>query len=158
MNVSEKRPSAAFVVAMIAFFVAVGGTAGAAAMQAVPLAKRALMADNAKKLGGQTAAQIASQAAQAPGPASSAAGIVTVKTTAGISLPAADASSNTFTVKAVPATCDAGKILGATFSADGGTVIQVGARPVGDSTWMLNIGNVDTGGPANAAVYATCIK
>ena len=35
-----KRPSPAFVVAMIALFVALGGTAGAVATQAVPLAKR----------------------------------------------------------------------------------------------------------------------
>ena len=56
MNVRRiKRPSPAFVVAMIALFVGLGGTAGAVATQAVPLAKRALVAENAKKLGGQTA-------------------------------------------------------------------------------------------------------
>ena len=60
-----KRPSPAFVVAMIALFVALGGTAGAVATQAVPLAKRALVADNAKKLGGQTLAQLSARAAQA---------------------------------------------------------------------------------------------
>ena len=52
MNAWKKRPSAAFVVAMIALFVALGGTAGAVVSAAVPLAKRALVADNAKKLGG----------------------------------------------------------------------------------------------------------
>src|SRR5215510_6524477 len=76
-----KRPSPALVVATVALFIALGGTAGAVVNAAVPLAKRALTADNAKKLGGQTSQQIAQQAAQLPGPASSAAGLVTVKTT-----------------------------------------------------------------------------
>ena len=50
-------PSAAMVVALLALFVALGGTAVAAGV--VPLAKRALVADNAKKLNGLTAGQIA---------------------------------------------------------------------------------------------------
>src|SRR2546428_13656230 len=50
-------PSAAMVVALLALFVALGGTAVAAGV--VPLAKRALVADNAKKLNGLTASQIA---------------------------------------------------------------------------------------------------
>ena len=45
-----RRPSAALVVASIALFVALGGTAGAVVTAVVPLAKRALTADNAKKL------------------------------------------------------------------------------------------------------------
>ena len=52
MTVWKKRPSAALIVAMIALFVALGGTAGAVVTAAVPLAKRALIADNAKKLNG----------------------------------------------------------------------------------------------------------
>ena len=83
-----KRPSPAFVVAMIALFVALGGTAGAVVNAAVPLAKRALVADNAKKLNGVTANQLGSAAVQValrespagPRPASTAAGLVTVKT------------------------------------------------------------------------------
>ncbi len=43
-----RRLSPAFVVAMIALFVALGGTAGAVVTAAVPLAKRALVADTAK--------------------------------------------------------------------------------------------------------------
>ena len=43
-----RRLSPAFVVAMIALFVALGGTAGAVVTAAVPLAKRALVADKAK--------------------------------------------------------------------------------------------------------------
>src|SRR5262245_10793009 len=84
MTIWKKRPSAALVVAMIALFVALGGTAGAVVTAAVPLAKRALVADNAKKLGGQTASQItsqaATQAATVAGPASTAASLVSTKT------------------------------------------------------------------------------
>jgi len=88
-----RHPSPAFVVAMIALFVALGGTAGAVVTAAVPLAKRALVADNAKKVGGLTATQLGAAAAQAgakvalaesppgPRPASTAAGLVIVKTT-----------------------------------------------------------------------------
>jgi hypothetical protein len=54
-----KRPSPALVVGAIALFVALGGTAGAVATGTVPLAKRALAADNARKLDGLTATQIA---------------------------------------------------------------------------------------------------
>ena len=50
-------PSPAMIVALLALFVALGGTAVAAGV--VPLAKRALVADNAKKLNGLTAGQIA---------------------------------------------------------------------------------------------------
>ena len=90
MNLRMKRPSPAFVVAMVALFVALGGTAGAVVTAAVPLAKRALVADNAKKLGGQTAPQIAAQGAKAavtlspPGAreASTAVGLVSTKTQA----------------------------------------------------------------------------
>ena len=70
-----KRPTPAFLIAMLALFVALGGTAGAVATATVPLAKRALVAENAKKLGGQTSAQIVAKAAQAPGPAASASGL-----------------------------------------------------------------------------------
>jgi hypothetical protein len=62
---SERLPSPALVIAVLALFVALGGTAVAAGV--VPLAKRALtadkakVADNAKKLGGKTPRQIAAQ-------------------------------------------------------------------------------------------------
>ena len=57
-----ERPSPALLVAMLALFVALGGTAGAVVTAAVPLAKRALTADNAKKLNGVTAGQLGSAA------------------------------------------------------------------------------------------------
>src|SRR6476619_6408325 len=54
------RPSPALVVASLALAVSLSGTAVAAGV--VPLAKRALSADNAKKLGSQSAAQVVAAA------------------------------------------------------------------------------------------------
>ena len=97
-------------VALAALFVALSGTAVAAGVPG--LAKRALVADNAKKLGGQTPAALlatakqsaeaaASAAAQQPGPASTAAGLVVVKSASWSLSPR---SGNNFTVM-----CDAGQ-------------------------------------------------
>src|SRR5262245_40875855 len=125
MTIWKKRPSAALVVAMIALFVALGGTAGAVVTAAVPLAKRALVADNAKKLGGQTAGQItsqaatqaASQAATVAGPASTAASLITVKA-APFALSANGQGSFT-------ATCDAGqKVVGGGYANPLGTAFS----------------------------------
>ena len=82
-----RKPSPAMVIALVALFVATSGSAVAGSI--VPLAKRALSADNAKhavsadnskKLAAPAAAAIAqqavSQASQAPGPASTAAGLI----------------------------------------------------------------------------------
>ena len=60
MSKRVPRPSPALVVAMLALLVSLTGTAVAAGV--VPLAKRALSADNAKKLGGQSAAQVVAAA------------------------------------------------------------------------------------------------
>jgi hypothetical protein len=154
-----RRPSPAFVVAMIALFVALGGTAGAVATQAVPLAKRALMAENAKKLGGQTSAQLTSKAVQqavqqasaAPGPASTAAGLVVIKTVAAGQV-APGTSLRTFA-----ATCDAGsKVVGGGMSSDG-ALATFDSYPTGDTGWEVVVGNLGSGA-ANASVYAVCIK
>ncbi|MCC6224641.1 MAG: hypothetical protein IT201_14250 [Thermoleophilia bacterium] len=66
-------PSPAMVVALVALFLSLGGVA-VATTAIVPLAKRALTADNAKKLEKQTLAQVVAT----PGPASSATGLVRV--------------------------------------------------------------------------------
>jgi hypothetical protein len=151
---TSRRFSPAFVVAMIALFVALGGTAGAVATQAVPLAKRALTADNAKKLGGQTSAQIisqASKAAQAPGPASTASGLVTTVTqSVGTFAPGMEA--------AVSVVCGAGKkVLGGGFSSDG-AVFSFDSHPANDTTWRMYLVNGDEAQPAaNVTVYAICI-
>lgn len=150
-----KRPSPAFVVAMVALFVALGGTAGAVATQAVPLAKRALLADNAKKLGGQTSAQIVSKAAliaaQAPGPASTASGLVTVK-------------SAPFALQAdgqgeFSANCDTGqKAIGGGYDNPAGTAFSVDTRPTSNgASWTIYLVATEASA-AIGNVYAVCLK
>ena len=79
MRTKLRPPSPALVVALIALFVALGGTAVAA----TPIVKRALFADNAGKLQGKTLAAIMQGASVAgaslPSPASTAGGLVTTK-------------------------------------------------------------------------------
>jgi hypothetical protein len=153
-----KRPSAALVVAMIALFVALGGTAGAVVTAAVPLAKRALVADNSKKLNGFTANQIAGAAVQVavkespPGarPASSVAGLMSIKT--GTASLAANAEGE-FNVA-----CDAGqKVAGGGFASDG-AVFNLDSYPASDNTWRLYLANGSSSAGANITLYATCLR
>jgi hypothetical protein len=162
MNVFRmKRPSPAFVVAMIALFVGLGGTAGAVATQAVPLAKRALVADNAKKLGGQTSAQITSRAVQqavqqasaAPGPASTAAGLVTTK-----SVPFSVAPEDE---QIITATCDAGsKAVGGGFSnPTSALVLSAGSFVTADGAgWTEDLVNVSSSSSGAGIVVVQCLK
>jgi hypothetical protein len=148
-----RRPSAALVVAMISLFVALGGTAGAVVTAAVPLAKRALMADNARKVGGQTATQIAAQAAQQPGPASTAAGLVTVKT--GTWSLGPDAQGD-FTV-----TCDAGqKAVGGGWDDPSGWAHAWDDRPTSDgSGWRVFMTTASSApGAQSGGLYAVCLR
>lgn len=157
MTARLKRPTPAFVVALVALFFALGGTAGAIATQAVPLAKRALVADNAKKVGGQTAAQLSAQAvraaqaaAAAPGPASTAAGLMTIKTAPGNL--GADGEGE-FTVS-----CDAGqKAAGGGFSSDG-AVFALDSFPASDSSWRMYLANLSPSSGASITLYATCLR
>lgn len=153
-----KRPSPALVVAMVALFVALGGTAGAVVTAAVPLAKRALVSDNSKKLNGFTANQIAPASVAValkespPGarPAASAAGLVSTKT--GTASLAADGQGE-FTVA-----CDSGqKAVGGGFSSDG-SVFNYDSYPANDGTWKLYLANGSSTAAANVTLYATCIK
>jgi hypothetical protein len=153
-----KRPSAALVVAMIALFVALGGTAGAVVTAAVPLAKRALVADNAKKVNGLTAAQLGGAAVavaleESPAgarPASTASALVGVKT-ATASLAAN--GEGEFTV-----TCDgAQRAAGGGFSSDG-AVYNFDSYPSGTNAWKLYLVNADETKGANITLYATCVR
>jgi hypothetical protein len=139
-----KFPSPALVLAAVALFVALGGTAVAAS--AVPLAKRAFSADNAKKLGGKTAAQIASL----PGPATSAAALVTTKTAA--------YSLNAEEGKDVIVACDAGrKAIGGGFESNG-IVISLDSRPMGDgAAWAVFVQNIHTSQAFSGTAYAVCL-
>jgi hypothetical protein len=148
----RKLPSPAIVIAVLALFVSLSGTAVAAGV--VPLAKRALnadkakQADNAKKLGGETAAAIIAKAAQTPGPAGSAAGLVSAKQ--------ASDSLAAQTGREFVIACDGGKkVISGGFASDG-SVISFDSRPIGDSTWgtyLMNIGD----GNAGVTLYAVCI-
>ena len=159
MTAWRKRPSAALVVAMLALFVALGGTAGAVVTAAVPLAKRALVADNAKKLGGQTATQIAAQGAKAAvtlspagaREASTAAALVTTKTQS--------AQLGAGGAQAFQLACDTGqKVLSGGFVADNSVIIAVANGPVSEATWGIGLLNLDSSAPANVNLYAVCIK
>jgi hypothetical protein len=153
-----KRPSPALVIAMIALFVALGGTAGAVVTAAVPLAKRALTADNSKKLNGFTANQIASAAVRASlqespagaRPASSVVGLMAIKTA---STTIAASGEGDFTIA-----CDSGqKVAGGGFSSDG-AVFNLDSFPANDSTWRIYLVNGSTSTAANVTLYATCLR
>ncbi len=153
-----KRPSVALVVAMIGLFVALGGTAGAVVTAAVPLAKRALVADNAKKLGGATAGQLGGAAVAValeespPGarPASTAAALLAIKTSTA-TLPAS--GEGEFTV-----TCDGTqRAAGGGFTSDG-AVFNFDSYPSAANAWRLYLVNADDTKGANITLYATCLR
>jgi len=142
-----RRPSPAMVVALMALFVALSGTAVAAGV--VPLAKRALTADNASKLQGKTAAALVAQAGQTPGPASSAAGLVSQKTVSDSIAPNGS--------KLISLSCDGGKkVTGAGWSSDG-AVFDVGNHPTGDTTWTFEFANFSETATSALSAYVVCI-
>jgi hypothetical protein len=165
-------PSPAMAVALVALFVALSGTAFAVGSAIVPLAKRALTADNAKvatlakeatiaanakKLGGQDAAtlvkQAVSQSSKAAGPASTAAGLITVKTAPWSVGPNAQGD---FVVS-----CDAGqKAVGGGWEDPGGWGHPWDTRPTPDGTGWRTVVNVNSQAPGvqTGTVYAICIK
>ena len=167
-----RKPGPAMVVALVALFVALSGSAVAAGI--VPLAKRALSADNAKhalvgqrqaravadsakKVGTQTAAQIVQQAvgqaSQAPGPASSAAGLLTVKTATWSNSPR---QGQMFTV-----TCDAGqKAVGGGYDDAMGWSSGFDTKPTSDDGgWQVFIGTSSNApGQQSGTLYAVCLK
>ena len=155
-----KRPSPAFVVAMVALFVALGGTAGAVVNAAVPLAKRALVADNAKKLNGVTAGQLGAAAVQlalkespaGPRPASAAASLISVKA-APFALSANGQGSFT-------ATCDAGqKAIAGGYANPVGTAVSVDTGPTSDGLgWSIYLLEATGSGAAAGVVQAICLR
>jgi len=163
---SKIRPSPALIVALIALFVALGGTAGAVVTQAVPLAKRALIADNAKKLGGKTAAQVAAtpgpattlggktadQIAATPGPASSIAGLVSTKS--------APWSLNPSQVSTFTVACDAGqKATGGGVDNPVGIALGFESKPgVDGASWSVEEANLSSSAPASGNVYVVCVR
>lgn len=147
------RPSPALAVAILALFVSLSGTAWAVGSAVVPLAKRALVADNAKKLNGQAPAALVAQAAQQPGPASTAAALITVKTAAWTLTPRAEGN---FT-----ATCDAGqKAIAGGWSDPGDMSSGYQSLPTADGKgWTINIYTTSAASSTQSgSVYAICLK
>lgn len=147
----KRLPSPALVVALIALFVSLGGTAVAAGI--VPLAKRALVADVAKKLDNGGTASIVRQASAAPGPASSAAGLVTVKT---VPWSVGPGAYNDFVVM-----CDAGqKAVSGGWEDPAGWAHSWDSRPTGDGGgWRtyVTVGK-DAPGAQTGTLYTICVK
>jgi hypothetical protein len=137
--IRKRLPSPAMVIAVLALFVALGGTAVAAGV--VPLAKRALVADNAKKLGGLTPAALV---AGIPG-------LVTVRTQPW-SLGAA--GGNDFSVG-----CNAGeKAIGGGYDNPNGDALSIDNRPSSDaSSWKIYLLNISTSQSASGTLYAVCL-
>jgi hypothetical protein len=162
---SSKLPSPAMVVACAALVVSLSGTAVAAGIVAnarhankADLATRAL---NTDKLQSKTAAQIAaaaatqatSGAAQVPGPASSAAGLITVKTAPWSIAP------NGWSDIAV--TCDAGqKAIGGGWENPDGWGHPWDSRPTPDGAGWRIYTTVSSDAPSqkSGTVYAICLK
>jgi hypothetical protein len=161
-------PSPALVIACVSLAVALSGTAVAAGIVAnaahanrADLAKRAL---NADKIGGKTPAQIASagvqaaqsaaqSAAQTPGPASSAAGLVTIKS--------APWSLGPKGMADVTVTCDAGqKALSGGFDDPGGWAHPWDTRPTPDgASWHIFVTvSENAPGTQSGSIYAVCLK
>ena len=136
-------PSPAFAVALLALFVALSGTAVAAGI--VPLAKRALVADNARKLNGVTLKGIVG------GIAAAAPALVNVQTQAW-SLSAGGA--NDFSLA-----CPSGaKPIGGGFDATSGAAIAGDTRPSADQTaWKIFLVNVSDSAAASGTLYTVCL-
>lgn|SRR5512144_470639 len=153
-----RHPSSAMVVALLALFVALSGTAVAAGV--VPLAKRALVADNAKKLNGFTAKQIATvgatagaqAAAESPGPASTAASLVTIAS-APFTIPKGAQAD-------YPVTCPAGSsVLSGGITYIGKELVLVAdSRPTSTTTWSMWLINLSDTSQAAGMMYAVCLK
>jgi hypothetical protein len=150
MQHPARHISPAMIVALLALFVALSGTAVAAGV--VPLAKRALSADNAKKLGGASKAQITAAAAALPGPASNASSLVSVKT-APWSLTGGQGAD-------VAVACDAGqKAISGGFDNPTGAAIGLDTRPSQDgASWKIYVLNLDSAAAASGTAYAVCVK
>jgi hypothetical protein len=136
------------IVALLALFVALGGTAVAAGI--VPHAKFADKAGDSAKLQGKTAAQVA---ALAPAPAvSSVAGLVSIKTGTWSLNPGQEAN---FTV-----TCDAGKAIAGGWADPGDHGVGYQTFPTADGrgwTTLLFVGSSVTA-PQSGTTYAVCLR
>ena len=149
-----RRPSPAMGVALLALFISLGGTAGAVSQVIVPhakLADLAKVANDARKLNGKTSTQLVNEAATAPGPASSASGLLSYKTAA-ITVAAGQAAD--FSIA-----CDAGtKVVSGGYSYQGsGLLLALDTYPANDTTWTIFLANGSASNPVNATLHAVCM-
>jgi hypothetical protein len=183
MSRNLRRPSPALVVAVLALLVSLSGTAFAAGV--VPLAKRALVADNAKKLGGKTRAQVAAtpgpattlngktadEIAATPGPADTLGGKSAdqiaatpgpASTVAGLVTERTAAWSlagngeGDFAVN-----CAAGeKVVGGGFdTTSSAPALVLEDRPSADATaWRVYLVNFSDSATASGSIFALCLK
>jgi hypothetical protein len=137
------RPSPALVVALIALFVALSGTAVAAGI--VPHAR---LADNSSKLQGKTAAQVAALST----PLTSLGGYVTVKSL--------QYSINAKTDQDVTVACTSGeKAIGGGFDDPNGDVASFDSRPSPDgASWRTYLANFSDSQAATGNAYAICLR
>jgi hypothetical protein len=136
-----RLPSPAAVLAAIALFVALSGTAVAAGIVA-----KAKFALNAGKLQGKTVAQVAAL----PGPATGAVDLVATRTTS-ISIPA-DAA------RVIIVACQAGeKALSGGYTSNG-VLVSAATAPTSDgASWQLALLNLGDS-TATGTAYAVCVK
>jgi hypothetical protein len=135
-----RRPTPSMAVALIALFFALGGIGTAATTAIVPLAKRALSADNAKKLEKKTLRQVAAM----PGPATA-----TAKTTA---VTLAPTQEGYYTIS-----CDAGTAAISGGYSTSAPVLALDTHPLDTSTWRLYLVNLDTAASAAVTTYVVCL-
>ncbi|HVN60063.1 MAG TPA: hypothetical protein VMT59_02300 [Gaiellaceae bacterium] len=139
------RPSPALIVAVLALFVSLTGSAVAAGV--VPLAKRALTADTAKnslKLGGLTAAQVGSLA---PPPN------IYYKTAPWTLTAGSDPTDFT-------TSCDPGEhVLSGGYDNPDGNALAQDTHPTADGLgWVVNLQNLSPSSDTSGTLYAVCLR
>lgn len=135
------------VVALIALFVSLSGTA----MAAKPVA-RALFANNAGKLQGSTRAQVISAAAAAvrPTPVTSVRGLVSFATREFFALPGSETTE--------PVSCTSGSAISAYWTTVGdGQGVPINITPTSETTWWFVIKNLRADGPARGTITLVCL-
>jgi hypothetical protein len=157
----------AFVLALIALFVALGE--GAVAAGIVPLARHAITAataSNSLRLGGKTPAQIKTSLRGAVGPAgptgaqgaAGSAKVVLSTKTFNVDVAGTDGATTTIT-----APCGTGqKAVGGGYLTDGGTGLAGGVLgsdsgpTAADDGWSVSLDNLDGAAAHTGKVYAIC--
>jgi hypothetical protein len=140
-----RYPSPSLVVAALALFVSTSGTAVAAGV--VPMAKKALFANNAGKLQGKTLGQVAAL----PGPANKAASLVSVTSTP-FSLGVSE--ERDFTIQ-----CASGaKAISGGYTSPN-SVLALDSRPSPDGAgWAMYLVNLSNSAAGAGAVHAVCLR